>query len=141
MISQWGQRHHLVAEAHPAILERRPHSSRYCLYQIADGPENLCDAACQEKHYKHAPPHFALAYSCRGAMLLLGSRLVPGGEAMTANEQEELQPLCVAVIQEKDPTKFIKLVEALNQFLQRREQSRKASAGALCAKPSDARTA
>ena len=54
---------------------------------------------------------------------------------------EELERLCVAVIQEKDPAKFTKLVEALNQFLQRKEQARKASAGALCAKPSDARTA
>ena len=74
-------------------------------------------------------------------MLLLGSRLIPGGEAMTANEQEQLERLCVAVIQEKDPAKFTKLVEALNQFLQGREQARKASAGPLCAKPSDAHTA
>src|SRR5437763_16846558 len=61
-----------------------------------------------------------------------------GAEAITANDQEELERLSVAVIQEKDPAEFTKLVEALNQFQQGREQARKASAGALCAKPSDA---
>ena len=60
---------------------------------------------------------------------------------MTANEQEELNRLCLAVVEEKDPAKLTKLVQDLNQFLERRELARKATAGALCEKSSGARTA
>ncbi len=37
-------------------------------------------------------------------------------------EQQELDRLCRAVIEEKDPAKLTELVAALNDFLQRREQ-------------------
>jgi hypothetical protein len=60
---------------------------------------------------------------------------------MTPDEQAELERLCLAVIHEKDPAKFTKLLEALNHFLECREQVRKASAATLCAESLDARTA
>jgi hypothetical protein len=43
------------------------------------------------------------------------------GAAMTPDEQQELDRLCLAVIQEKDPVKLTARVAELNAFLARRD--------------------
>ena len=39
-------------------------------------------------------------------------------------EQQELDRLCRAVMEEKDPTKLTELMAALNDFMQRKEQGK-----------------
>ena len=44
------------------------------------------------------------------------------------DERQEIERLCLAVINEKDPDKLTTLVEALNELLERRHQSNKTGA-------------
>ena len=41
---------------------------------------------------------------------------------MTPDERQEMNRLCLAIQQEKDPTMFSKLVKELNEFFERRER-------------------
>ena len=49
-------------------------------------------------------------------------RLPRGRIAMSSESRPELNRLCAAVQQEKDPAKVTELLEELNEFLERREQ-------------------
>ena len=44
------------------------------------------------------------------------------------NQQREIERLCLAVINEKDPAKLTKLVEALNEILERRQSNKTGAA-------------
>lgn len=57
---------------------------------------------------------------------------------MTLEElQQEIDPLCVAVIHEKDPVKLTKLIAELNELLERRERKDNGT----CLRSPDVRTA
>lgn len=43
------------------------------------------------------------------------------------NQRQEIDRLCLAVITEKDPNKLLELVEVLNDLLERRVESIRAS--------------
>jgi hypothetical protein len=64
----------------------------------------------------------ALARCPCGAMVCFASRL-PGATVMTpAEQQQEIEDLCRAVIHEKNPAKLTKLIAQLNELLERRDR-------------------
>lgn len=81
--------------------------------------------------------HFGVSASSLRCYGGVNCSLLAEGKRKMSQEQQEIERLCLAILREKDTATLTKLVEQLNEALERRDSKRPAAADAKAVPKAD----